>query len=306
MRIPGSLINGTIRVLYENLSIDIMMKLAQMVDEDFNFYTVSGFRESIPVNSQDCASVIVKEMVRQNKFLNLVESMIQINEKGFMGRSYPIRNLNELIKGLSSLGFVYDQVNKIFFEDAQINASKNWGRLLEDHEYYLALMRLDIVHNTKIVRQNTKAKVEEAYGYFFEMVQKKVYHRWGRIWSWEGDGGMAAFLYGHRQSLAIYCALDILQSLFLFNLFRNPLDTDLQIRLAVHAGMQKYSEDQVKWKKSDTAVRVLELESKFCNPNELVISQAVNSSLEKTLSNLFEEKNKASGILSYKIKMEGP
>ncbi len=306
MRIPGSLINGTIRVLYENLHIDIMMKLAKMVDEDFDFYKVSGFRESIPVNSQDCASVIVKEMVRQNKFLNLVENMIQISEKGFMGRSYPIKNLYEIIKGLSSLGFIYDQVNQLFFEDAQINASKNWGRLLEDNDYYLALLRLDIVHNTKIVRQNVKEKVDQAYGYFYEMIERKVHHRWGRIWSWEGDGGMAAFFYGHRQTYAVYCALDILQSLFLFNLLRNPLDTDLQIRMAVHAGMQKYSTDQVKWKKSDTAVRVVELESKYCAPNELVISQGVNSTLEKTLSNLFEEKQKASGIFAYKIKLEGP
>jgi class 3 adenylate cyclase len=304
MRIPGSLVNNTIRILYENLHTDIMIKLAKMVDEDFDFYRVSGFRESIPINPQDCAHVIVEEVIRQNKFLNFVEMMIMINHKGLMGRKYPIRNLSEIIKGLSALGFIYDEENQLFFEDAQINASKNWGRLLDDHDYYLALLRLDIVHNTKIVRAHPKTQVEQAYALFYEMVERKIHYRWGRIWSWEGDGGMAAFFYGHRQTYAVYSALDIIQSLFVFNIFKNPLSEPIQIRLAVHAGSQRYSEDPVKWKKSDTASYVLELESKFCAPNELVISEAVNSSLEKTLSSLFKPKPEFPGFVAYKLGVE--
>jgi len=306
MRIPASLINGTIRLLYESLSIEIMERIAKMVDNDFDIYRVSGFRESIPIPPQDCATVVVHEMIRQERFVDLIETLVMVDQKGIMGRQYKIKGLPEIAKGLAALGFLYDRYNNLFMEDPRLRATRNWGRLKEGQEYPIALLRIDIVHNSKIVRQYPKSQVEEAYALFYEMITHKIHKRMGRIWSWEGDGGVAAFYYGHRQTYAAFAAIDILHGNFIFNLFKNPLEVPLQIRVAVHAGQQKYSEDQAVWKKSETAIHVVELESKACSPDEAVISMNVEASLDRSLSDLFSLKNKTHGnrVYSYRVRME--
>ncbi len=306
MRFPASLISSCTRALYESLSIDIMSKVARMLDDSFDLYRVANMRESIPITSQHAADVIVKELLRQGMFVDLIETLITVDTRGIMGRRYTIGSLGELAKGLSAIGFLYDKVNNLFMEDPRLKASYNFGRLQEGGEYPLALLRLDIVQNSKIVRKYPKEHVEKAYQLLYEMVEHKVHKRWGRIWSWEGDGGVAAFYYGHKQTQAALTAMDLIQGVFLFNTFKNPLEMPIQVRIAVHYGVQKFSQDQSVWKKSDTARIAVEMESKACNPDEAVISTNIETALERNLAQLFEPKKNVSSyqVHCYRIRME--
>lgn len=300
VKFPASLINNTIRILYESLHQDIVVRVARIVDPDFDIYRVTGFPESIPIPPQECAKGVVLEMIKQDRFVEFVEALLNVSRDGLMGRRYTIRHLGEIVKGMAAVGLIYDNVSRVFIENPQIQVTPNWGRLLEGQEYFLALLKLDIVENSKIVRAYPPKMVQEAYRSFHAMVVNKVQRRHGRIWSWEGDGGMVAFYFGHRQTLAVAAALDILQSLLLFNLLGSPLETPLQVRLAVHAGNQIYSADQARWGKAEVAIRVQELESQHCQAGELVISQAVYGSLENNFSMLFAPKG--GGLYSYKVR----
>jgi len=281
-----------------------MVRIAKMVWNDFDIYLVSGFRESIPIPPQDCATTIVRFVLDNDKFLPFIEALILVDQQGIMGRRYPISNLREIIKALMANGFAYDGVNNLFLEDGIQRKSLGWGRLQEGNDYNLALLRLDIVHNSKIVRDQDQNLVILAYAGLRELISHKVEKRLGRIWNWEGDGGMAAFFYGHRQQLATLAAIDILHGLFLFNRLKNPLGVPISLRLALHTGHIKFATEASEWKKSDVVKQVVEMESKYTAKDSLTISSQTEAALDRTFATQFLRAKTRDGTPIYTYKMD--
>ncbi|OHD11511.1 MAG: hypothetical protein A2Z96_05965 [Spirochaetes bacterium GWB1_48_6] len=308
MRIPGALTNLTVKSLYVSVGIDTMIRIARMVLPDFDIYKSSGFRESIPIPPQDCAATIVRIISQEDKYLALIEALIQVDQDGIMGRKYPVSNLRDLIKGLVQNGFTYDPVNNLFLEDGKQRKTQGWGRLREGQDYNLSFLRMDIVHNSKIVRDHPQEHLEQAFSQLRSLVANKVEKRLGRIWTWEGDGGVAAFFYGHRQYLGTLAAMDILHGMVLLNRLNNPLKVPISLRLAIHTGTVKYSSDPSIWKKNDVIKQVIEQEAKYTPKDALTVSRQTESALDRSFAALLTPLKTPDGtpLFSYKLGWETP
>jgi len=275
------------KCLHNSIDTEKMIRFAKMVSPDYDIYKRSGFPIGHPIGSQDAAFRIVSDMIQDGNYIDFVEMLIRIDSKGFMGHIIDFRGLDDVISDVIQTGFSFDKTTGQFFEDQNMQISRNWGRLLEGDERQMAVLRIDIAGNSTLVKENPKHLIDEAYSSLREIIENSVVSRNGRLWVWEGDGALGAFMLGNYSRMAIIAGIEILNDMFMFNKIKNPLNTDVKIRLSVHSGDMVYSEDDKKCMKADTVQKAISLESKSAIPNSLVISDSLALSQDQSLLDIF-------------------
>jgi len=278
-----------------SFSAEDMIRFAKMAYPDYDIYKSSGYPKDRPFGSQDAANQIVMDMVRNGYYVDFVETLIKIEANGYMGRRYTIRGLDDVISNVMEAGFSYDSATGQFFEDQSQYVSRNWGRLYEGDERQMAVLRLDIVGNSLLVKENSYQLIDQAYSDLREIATNAVVSRLGRLWIWEGDGALGVFMLGKYSRMAIFSGIDILNQLFFYNKKSNKLNTDIKLRISVHSGDFVYSEDDKKCLKTDTVQKAINLESKAAVPNSLVISESLAVSQDQDLLNIFSTAKVVSG-----------
>jgi len=305
MRIPSRLQKLIIDALSHSMSVHTMVKIVNRINNSYDLYKRSGFPRNIPIPNIDAAKQITKDLVADGLLIKFVEKLIDVYENGLMGRKIKIRFLPQIIRGLESLGFFYDDKYGMFIERSEGKKTKGWGILLEGHIYELTFMNIDIVNNTELVRKYSRNEISQAYFDLREIFKFYVERRNGRIWNWEGDGGLAAFYLEDKNINAILCGIDIISELFLYNLFRCNLKESLKIRLAVHTGPCQFAYN-IQTIQSDTLRKIEELETKYTIPDSLTISPGVYSDMGSKLEYFFTAIPIAGGnyIYRYTLKWE--
>jgi class 3 adenylate cyclase len=196
---------------------------------------------------------------------------------------YRITYMNEIIKRINECGYIYDNENKIFVENPAMRRTKNWGALIEGKEYHFAFLRIDIAENSKLVRKYPEKLINEAYSDVREIVETSIDKRNGRIWNWEGDGGLVAFYFSNKDLQAALSGIEIINKLFIYNLSHCRLDEPLKVRIAVHSGLCRYTEDLEAQMKDDVIKLTVQIESQLTKPNSMTISNTVRSKLYSSL-----------------------
>jgi class 3 adenylate cyclase len=226
-------------------------------------------------------------MIQDGYYIDFVELLIRVNSFGFMGNHYAFRGLDDVIGDVTLAGYNFDESTGQFFEDQSQYVSRNWGRLIEGDERQMAVIRMDIAGNTVLVRENPKPLIDTAYGNLQRIVAKAVHSRIGRIWSWEGDGALGVFMLGKYSRSAIFAGIEILNEMYIFNKTKNPLNSDVTLRLSVHSGDMVYSDDEKKCLKADIVQKAIALESKVAVPNSLVISESLAMAQDQSMLDIF-------------------
>jgi class 3 adenylate cyclase len=226
--------------------------------------------------------------------VDFVEHLISVNTNGYMGRRYDLRGLDDVIGDIMQMGFSYDKTTDQFFENQRERISRNWGRLVDGDERQMAVLRLDIAGNSILVKENPRNLIEKAYGDLRAIVTKAVVSRLGRLWSWEGDGALGAFMLENYSRVAIFAGMEILNEMFLYNKMHNPLNSEIKIRLSVHSGNVVYYNSEPECLKNDTVKKAVSLESKAA-PNSLVISRSLAVAQDQLLLNIFSNEKDNSG-----------
>ena len=270
-----------------SLSVEQMNRFAKMTNPDYDLHKSFGFSKGHPIGLHEAADRIVGDMVQSGYYIDFVETLIKVDSKGYMGHKFAFRGLDDVIGDVLQAGYSYDEVTGIFFEDQSQQITRNWGRLLEGDECSMAVLRLDIVGNSILVNNNPKLQVDKTYNYLRGIVDSAVVSRLGRLWTWEGDGAVAAFMLGDYSRLAIFAGMEILSSMFIFNKSVNLLNAPVNLRIAVHSGNISYSENETKIYKADTVRTAVLLESKAAVPNSLVISESLALSQDQSLADIF-------------------
>jgi class 3 adenylate cyclase len=283
----------------------MMIRFAGLVYPGYNIYRRTGLSEGMPISNQNAAQRIVADMIQDGYFIDFVEALIRIDAKGYMGRRYTLKGLQDVVAGLVHDGYSFDPASGQFFENQRERISPNWGRLQEGEERKMTLLRLDIAGNSSLVRQNSRDKIERAYRDLRLMVTRAVTSRLGRLWSWEGDGALAAFLFGSMEKSAIYCGMDILHGLFFYNKLRNPLSGPINVRIGAHIGTIRYSGDERERLKNDAVKQVTALES-IAEVNSMGVSYNLFITMDQNTVKLFTPEK--SGLISryrlYSIALE--
>ena len=278
-----------------SLSVEQMNRFARMTKEDYDLHKSFGFSKGHPIGIHEAADRIVGDMVQSGYYIDFVETLIKVDSKGYMGHKFAFRGLDDVIGDVLQAGYSYDKTTGIFFEDQSKQISRNWGRLMEGDERSMGVLRLDIVGNSLLVKNNPKQLVDKTYNKLREIVTTAVVSRLGRLWTWEGDGALGAFMLGDYSRLAIFAGMEILNELFIFNKTENLLDSPIKLRVSVHTGNIIYSENETKVLKIDTVRTAVLLESKAAVPNSLVISESLAMSQDQSLIDIFSSVKTVSG-----------
>ena len=280
------------KCLQLSLPVNMMISFAKLVNPQYNFYKRSGFKEGMPIPNDTASERIVVDLIQDGFFVDFVELLIQVEAKGYKGRKYALYGLNNVVAGLVNEGYSFDKVSGQFFENQRERISPNWGRLLEGDERKMTVLRLDIAGNSALVKSNPRPKIEKAYDDIRQIVSRVVTSRIGRLWSWEGDGALAVFLFGQIEEMAIYAGMEIIHEIFFYNHLRNPLDSPINVRLGAQIGQVWYSENEVERLKNDTVKQATLLEALATN-NSLSVSYNLYIDMEQNiLSNFSDEKNR--------------
>ncbi len=298
MQVTGSLTTLAAKALAESMDLNTMVSLAGNIIHNYDLHKQTGIPDSVPIQRQIAAQQIVRDIKAKKLFLQLVEQLVIIHSKGYMGKKYPVKNLRQIIMQLREQGIIYDRDNEIFVEDPTVRRTRNWGALLEGNEYLFSFLRLDIVGNSKLVREYPGDVIEKTYDDFRRIVQDSIDKRNGRIWSWEGDGGLVAFFFSNKHLYATISAMDIVNRLFLYNQMHCPLSTPLGVRLAVHSGSMEYTENEEELKRADVIKKIIDIEANHTNPNSVTVSNTVEPMLDKILIDQFHPL-KITGSINY-------
>ena len=280
--------------LQVSLSVDMMICFAKLVNPNYDIYRRCGISEGMPISNEYAANRIVTDMVQDGYYIDFVEELIRINTNGYMGNQHTIWGLNDVITGIKNEGYSYDKVSGQFYENQNKRISPNWGRLQEGDERKMAVLRMDIAKNSELVKSNPRSKIEKAYNDIRSIVNRAVVNRMGRLWYWEGDGALAAFLFGPTEKMAVYAGIEILHELFFYNKLYNPLSSPINIRLGAQIGQVKYSGKETERLKNETVKQAILLEN-LSSSNSLGVSYNLYITMDQNSLSLFgPEKTKGS------------
>ena len=251
--------------------------------------SAQGFPESIPIPRVDAARQILRDFVQENFFLKLIESLLEVQQHGDMGREIRIPLLSRIIAEIEDQGFTYSKQKGVFVEETKNGRARTmgWGTLREGRSYELALLRLDIVGNSDLVRRYPRSIIDATYVAVRDIITRLVEKRDGRIWTWEGDGGLAAFYFIDKTIQATLCGMEIVHELFLFNLLGTALPEPLSARLAVHAGPCKFLASPPRSPTGTPSGGSSCWNRSYTKPDCLTVSPGVFTDLGSKLSPLF-------------------
>jgi hypothetical protein len=303
----GALSQMLKKCLYESLDADLVERIAQDVLPGYDLRKRTGFPPNIPMQIQTAASRVVDDCVAEERYLHLVERLARLEREGLIGRTYRIAGLRELSKAIAAEGYAWDQETSRFMEDPRVRRTPDWGRLAPGEELRFSLLRIDVVKNSRIVSKHGESAARGVYDELRAMLSRCAERRSGRIWSWEGDGALAAFLFGHSTTSCVLAGIALMNELFMYNRTGNRLGESLRIRAAAHTGPLRYDPELKEMLKQETCREVSEAEARWTPPDSFAITPAVAGTLDRVLSDRFRPiASDGSRMLAYDSGMAGP
>jgi class 3 adenylate cyclase len=257
-----------------------------------------GFSRNMSIPNKDAARQIVRDMKESELMFEFVAMLIKIRETGLGGRKYRIPYLGEMLGEIRKTGLIYDKDTNMFSEDPRVMQTMNWGVLREFEEYIFTFLRIDIVGNSTLVRQNPEDVIQKTYSDLRTIVQTSIIKRNGRIWNWEGDGGLVTFYFSNKNVHAVISAMEILHELYIYNLARSVLNNPLRVRIAVHSGLCQFRHN-FEDIKSDAIKKIMHLESKCTKPDTVSVSSAVFQMLNQTMVEQLRQVNNGTEMPYY-------
>ena len=125
--------------------------------------------------------------------------------------------------------------------------SRNTWEDLRDGDHRLfSVLKLDVVGHSLITRNYSPSQTRDTFDALREQVDRAVAGRNGRMWGWQGDGGLIAF-YEDPDTLAedaVRCGMEVIEGLEAFNREASQIEDEIRIRAAAHIGVIEYREDK--------------------------------------------------------------
>lgn len=271
------------RALAESMDVKTMVHLARRLFGNYDLHERTGFPTSVPIPNRTASRQIVDDLADSNRFLDFVALLIEIERLGMEGRKYRFPRLQAIVNEILETGYRFDTETRTFVEDTTIRTTRNWGVLKTGETYIMAFLGVDVVGNSALVREHGREAMSELYGALRMLVSEACETRNGRLWGWEGDGGIAAFTFEEQNQRATLSGIEILNELLIYNLTECPLDGGLHVRLTVHNGPCAYGETGAELK-VDTIKRIWEIDSRHGQTDTLIVTDSVYPSLERVVA----------------------
>ena len=284
-----------IRALSQSMDVHTMVHVARRVIRSYSIHERTGIPETLSVPNNDAARQIVEDMANEGELLSFIELLLDIQRNGFVGRKIRIPRIQDIVQELVEDGYRFDRATGSFVEDAELRKTQNWGVLQAGKHYHVGLLAMDVRGNSELVRHYGHDVMDGIYGDLRRMVTRISDRRNGRIWMWEGDGGIIAFYSGDVATTAVKSGMELLHEIHLYNAMRNPLDHPLHLRFAVHTGQIEYQQDAQALESSPAIKKVQEIEAEHTDANTLTASSTVFNTLDPVLQSCFQSNGSSDG-----------
>lgn len=175
-----------------------------------------------------------------------------------------------------------------------------WKKLTNGTFAEFCFIKLDIAGHSKIVENNPKKRVSNTLDSFENYVDGYISDFGGQLWSWQGDGGLVAFLGRESTENAVKSALCIIDELDSFNKFKSEISEEIRVRIAIHIGTALYREHTGRIHSYDINF-VSHMEEKYASPNDICISHDVYTELPNLAKKKFKETGSFRGKCVYSL-----
>ena len=307
MRLRIRLRNKLVRALSQSMDVQTMVHVARRIIDDYDIHARSGVPSSLSVPNNDAAKQIVEDMGQFGYLLSFVELLVEIHRNGFVGRKIRIPRLQNIVEELREDGYLFHTASGTFVEDAAQRQTLNWGVLLDGAQYHLGFLAVDVKGNSDMVRRHGTEAMDAVYTALRRLLLRAIEKRNGRLWFWEGDGGVAAFYAGDVGSTAVQSGMELLHELKLYNAVSNPLDTPVELRAAVNTGYLEYDGDFSELQHAPAIKKAQEIEAQHTEANTITVSAPVFHTLDPLLQKCFRitSGNGESAYRSYALQFDG-
>jgi|GEM_PF-5815668 len=174
----------------------------------------------------------------------------------------------------------------------------SWDRLRDGDRAMFIFLKLDIVGHSKIVENNPLDKASNTLNNFENWVEGYVSRYGGRLWTWQGDGGLAAFFASDGVEKSVKCAFCVIDELDSFNKFKSEIKDQIKVRIALHLGDVTYREQTGRIHSTDINF-VSHMEEEYSSCDDICISRAVYTQLSEIGRQLFKGIGSFHGVQLY-------
>ncbi|MDH5656151.1 MAG: hypothetical protein OEZ34_09600 [Spirochaetia bacterium] len=289
--IPETLHIPLIKLITQNFTSEEVDLLGKYFEPKFNAHLLSGEPFGLTLQPEQAARTIVKHFAQKNRLHELIVLLIHTNENSsVVRRSIKIQGLNEFLQKMGGMGLVYNSASDTITQKAA-GETDTWGYLEEGASYNFAFLSIDIAGNSVIQSKYPKQDIEEVYTRMYKIIEGTVKHYNGKIWTWAGDGGIAAFYLGNITEDAVNSAINIQTRMIPFNLSsrRNKFHEPIHLRIASHQGPTMYKENKGAIL-SEAINYVAHLEKKGTAADAVAISKEVYDELNERYKKIFKYK----------------
>ena len=288
--------NTIIELLSLDLNSDQIDEIGRFLLKNHSTHSSLGLGDHITVSARKAASTLVDECVDKRCEEKLLKFIIELDGERLLGKTVELRDLERLMNHLAKDGLVYDpKKRKLKKIKESVEDMPNWGALKSGKQYEVTVASIDIVGSSALVKKHGQKKMEKIYYEFWTLLRRLLSDYDGRIWSWQGDGGLAAFAFKRHQERAILFALELHQLIKVFNVNpRKPISDDIELRIGMDTGKVKYQEDTGQII-SDTINYAAHLEKSFTAPGGITISKELIEAVPKGMLRHFDEKGEFEG-----------
>jgi hypothetical protein len=261
-------------------------KFCNTIEPGFDLYKLTGYPAHLNIPIKDAAKQAVEYFHKSNKIINLLDAIIKSVTVGFKGEKVVFNNVKPILFEMKECGLEYNsKLNKVV--KLEQNGKRNdCGYLKENNLYNFCFVSIDICGNSNYVRKYDSNLIQKTYLNFKKLVQNCVEKRNGRIWTWEGDGGLAVFHVDDFVNKAVLAGIEILSNLPIFNCTSNYLDDDLTIRIGINAGEAEYKNNP-EMINSEAITEAKRIEKSHTVPMSISINPHVVQNIDITIRNHF-------------------
>ena len=274
----------------------------------YSTHELEGISNTLSISPAAASKRLIAECRKRKKFETLIITLIQLEGNYLNDRIVKIFKLENLLYHIAQSGSFYDYKRGKFID---IKDDKtllpNWGALRDGREYDLTVASIDIAGNSKLVEKHGSAIMEKSYNLLWKYIRKKLEPYDGRIWSWQGDGGLLAFPFSQDVNLSVASCLEIMLALPIYNLHpSNPIESNIVLRIALDHGPIKFATDTGRIV-SQSINYAAHLEKHGTSPWGISVSDEVYEQLSGSMRKIFPKKRKFEERIAYStvVSIEG-
>ncbi len=232
-----------IELLASNLKTAQIEEMGRLIFGKFDVHTYLQASRHITIQPRRAAEALLQNCRSEDCYQKLIHLLVETDGSQLMGRQVSLDGIERLLENLTKLGVVYDfDKRRVISAKTDRSELANWGSLRDGRSYDVTVCSIDIVDNSKLVKQHGRRKVQKLYFGFRQLLTEKLKKYNGRIWTWNGDGGLVAFTFKEHEVRAVQFALELQKTLPVFNSVpEKGIDAEVSLRIGLDAGKLRFA-----------------------------------------------------------------